>query len=306
MTVTDAPFALCARLRRSSLAVSLTLALALLVVACSGSPQPAPPASPTAATVPGATPEPPPTPTPPPDPAAILQETGDNLRQAETFRFNVDHEAGSIYVSSVQAKAVQAIGGWNKVQGAEMTIDAYLVSGPDAPTTDGTYVELNMAVTPDSYFLTDPLSGSWTKRPLTSISIPIAELNEIIADAVDAIANPVLAGQEEIDGGNAYKITGDAPADVMDWLLLFPEEGQRVNVELWTDADAKILRKVRIAGAIGQYDDADTVRQVLITDYNAPVDIKTPADGDDCLTNPDATDDCYLDLSQPTLAPAGG
>ena len=303
LTVTEAPFALCARLRRSSLAVSLTLALALLVVACSGGPEPAPPASPTAATVPGGTPEPAPTPTPPPDPAAILKETGDNLRQAETFRFDVSHEAGSIYVSSVQAKAVQAIGGWNKAQGAEMTIDAYLVSGPAADTADGTYVELNMAVTPDSYFLTDPLSGSWTKRPLSSISIPIAELNEIIADAVDAIANPVLAGQEEIDGGNAYKITGDAPADVMDWLLLFPEEGQRVDVELWTDADAKILRKARIAGAIGEYDDADTVRQVLITDYNAPVAIETPAEGDDCLTNPDATEDCYLDLSQPTPTP---
>ena len=227
-----------------------------------------------------------------------MRETGENLRQAETFRFDVDHESGSIYVSSVQAKAVRAVGGWNRAQGAEMTVDAYLVSGPQGATTDGTYVELNMAVTPDSYFLTDPLSGVWTKRPLENISIPIAELNRIMAEAVDAIDNPVLVGEEEIDDRNAYKITGDAPATVMAWLLLFPEEGQRVNVELWTDAEAKILRKARIAGAIGQYDDAETVRQVLITDYNATVEIETPADGDDCL-NPDATENCYLDLSQP-------
>ena len=179
-----------------------------------------------------------------------------------------------------------------------MTVDAYLVSGPQGATTDGTYVELNMAVTPDSYFLTDPLSGVWTKRPLENISIPIAELNRIMAEAVDAIDNPVLVGEEKIDDRNAYQINGDAPATVMAWLLLFPEEGQRVNVELWTDAEAKILRKARIAGAIGQYDDAETVRQVLITDYNATVEIETPAAGDDCL-NPDATENCYLDLSQP-------
>lgn len=270
------------------LLTALLLPASLLTLACGGetpaaaAPTPAPAAL---SGAPDATPEPPPTPTPPPDPAAILSATAANLRGADSFRFDVDHESGSIYVSSVQAKAVKAVGGWNKAQGAEMTVDAYLVSGPTAPVKDGTYVELNMAVTADSYFLTDPLSGFWTKRPLENISIPIVELNRIMADAVDSIANPVLAGEEALDGSNAYKITGDAPASVMAWLLLFPEEGQRVNVELWTDAAAQILRKVRIAGAIGQYDDADTARNVLITDYNAPVDIATPGPDD------------YLDLS---------
>ena len=273
---------------RGRLAMAVVLALALPGLACGGgavAPTAAPAAAAPAPAASDATPLPSPTPTPPPDPAAILAETGANLRQAQSFSFDVNHEAGSIYVSSVQAKAVTAVGGWDSAQGAQMTIDAYLVSGPDADTGDGTYVELRMAVTPDSYFLTDPLSGYWTKRPLANISIPIAELNSIIADAVDAIANPTLAGEEEIDGQRAYKITGDAPATVMAWLLLFPEEGQRVDVELWTDAEAKILRQVRISGAIGQYDDADTVRQVLITDYNAPVDIETPGPDD------------YLDLS---------
>lgn len=277
-------------LTRAGLGAALLLAAltaSLLPLACGGgtpaASAPTPPAAMSGA--PDATPEPPPTPTPPPDPAAILSETAANLRGAASFRFDVDHESGSIYVSSVQAKAVKAVGGWNKAQGAEMTVDAYLVSGPQAPVKDGTYVELNMAVTADSYFLTDPLSGYWTKRPLENISIPIVELNQIMADAVDSIANPVLAGAEALDGENAYQINGDAPASVMAWLLLFPEEGQRVNVELWTDAEAKILRKVRIAGAIGQYDDADTARNVLITDYNAPVDIATPGPDD------------YLDLS---------
>lgn len=276
-------------LTRAGLGAALlltALTASLLLLACGGGETPAASAPTTAMSgAPGATPEPPPTPTPPPDPAAILSETAANLRGAASFRFDVDHESGSIYVSSVQAKAVKAVGGWNKAQGAEMTVDAYLVSGPKAPVKDGTYVELNMAVTADSYFLTDPLSGYWTKRPLENISIPIVELNQIMADAVDSIANPVLAGAEALDGENAYQINGDAPASVMAWLLLFPEEGQRVNVELWTDAEAKILRKVRIAGAIGQYDDADTARNVLITDYNAPVDIATPGPDD------------YLDLS---------
>lgn len=274
-------------LTRAGLGAALLLTASLLPLACGGgTPAASAPTAPAAMSgAPDATPEPPPTPTPPPDPAAILSETAANLRGAASFRFDVEHESGSIYVSSVQAKAVKAVGGWNKAQGAEMTVDAYLVSGPQAPVKDGTYVELNMAVTADSYFLTDPLSGYWTKRPLENISIPIVELNQIMADAVDSIANPVLAGAEALDGENAYQINGDAPASVMAWLLLFPEEGQRVNVELWTDAEAKILRKVRIAGAIGQYDDADTARNVLITDYNAPVDIATPGPDD------------YLDLS---------
>lgn len=268
--------------RRGLGAVVALLALGFLAAGCGGSAEPTP-AAPVAA--PAAANAPAPTPTPPPDPAALLAETSQNLRQAQSFNYHVEHEAGSIYVSSVQAKATIAKGGWNAEQGAQMTIDAYLVSGPDVPTTDGTYVELNMIVTPDSYFLTDPLSGFWTKRPISSISIPITELNDIIADAVDAVANPALAGKEELDGKATYKITGDAPASVMDWLLLFPEEGQRVDFEIWTDAEAKILRQTRISGAIGQYDHADSVRRVTLSDYNAPVDIEPPSPDD------------YLDLS---------
>ena len=264
----------------------IALGAALLAAACGGSDTTAAPAEP--AVAPAAQPaaeQPEPTPTPPPDPAALLVETAENLRQARSFNFVVEHESGSIYVSSVQAKATVAKGGWNADQGAQMTVDAYLVSGPDTPPADGTYVELNMIVTSDSYFLTDPLSGHWTKRPFSSISIPITELNNIIAAAADSIENPVLAGEEEIDGKSAYKITGDAPATVMDWLLLFPVEGQRVDVEIWADTKEKILRQARIIGPIGEYDDADTVRKVSVSEYNEPVDIETPGPDD------------YLDLS---------
>ena len=275
----------CSKLVRRGLAAAALLALGALALACGGGSDTPPPAEPAAAAPQPAAGQPTPTPTPPPDPAALLAEAAENLRQAQSFNFVVDHEAGSIYVSSVQAKATVAKGGWNVEQGAQMTIDAYLVSGPDAPPTDGTYVELNMIVTPDSYFLTDPLSGFWTKRPLSSISIPITELNNIIAAAADAIENPVLAGEEEIDGKSAYKITGEAPATVMDWLLLFPMEGQRVNVEVWTDTEEKILRQARIMGSIGEFDAADTVRKVSVSDYNAPVEIEPPGPDD------------YLDLS---------
>lgn len=266
--------------------IAIVLCVGLLAAACGGSEPPATPSEPAAA--PAAQPaaeQPTPTPTPPPDPASLLVETAENLRQARSFNFVVEHESGSIYVSSVQAKATAAKGGWNAEQGAQMTVDAYLVSGADAPTEDGTYVELNMIVTPDSYFLTDPLSGHWTKRPLASISIPITELNNIIATAADSIENPVLAGEEEIGGNSAYKITGDAPATVMDWLLLFPVEGQRVDVEIWTDTEKKILRQARIIGPIGEYDDADTVRKVSVSEYNESIDIETPGPDD------------YLDLS---------
>ena len=180
----------CSNLVRSGLAVAALLALGALALACGGGSDAPPAAEPAAAAPQPAAEQPTPTPTPPPDPAALLAETGQNLRQAQSFNFLVEHEAGSIYVSTVQAKATVAKGGWNAEQGAQMTVDAYLVSGPDTPPTDGTYVELGMIVTSDSYFVTDPLSGFWTKRPFNSISIPITELNSIMAASADSIENP--------------------------------------------------------------------------------------------------------------------
>ena len=275
------PLRFVAAIRRFLPTIAVITAMALLVVglACGGSETPNTSPEPAAAQpAAGAASEPTPTPTPPPDPAALLSETANNSRALESMRFSVTHETGSIFVSSVNAKATDANGAWNRTEGADIAIDAYLVSGPDADPTSGTYVQLNMLVTPDSYFITDPLSGVWTKRPLNSLPVPITEIANIVGEMLNKVEDPQLAGQESLDGVETYLITGRAPATVMEWLLLEGVEGQYVDVEIWTDTEQKLLQKARLSGQIGEFDGADTVRSIILTDFNGSVSVEAPTD----------------------------
>ena len=269
---------------RSGLGAVALLALGALALACGGSAEPTP-APPAAAAPAAAASVPTPTPTPPPDPAEILNAAAANARTLASMRFAVTHETGSIYVSTVNAKATEARGSWDAAQGADITIDAYLVAGADAAPETGTYVELNILVTPDSYFITDPLSGVWTKRPLDSLAVPIDQIANIMGDMLTMIEDPVLAGRDEVDGVESYRITGRAPSTVMEWLLLTGVEGQYVDVAIWADTEQKLPRKARLTGPISEHDDPNTVREITLTDLNEAVEITVPGPDD------------YLDLS---------
>ena len=259
------------------IAAIAALAMLVTVLACGGSEEPDAPvesASPVAQPAAQATA----TPTPPPDPITLLAETAATTRALDSMRFAVTHEIGSIFVSAANAKATEARGAWNATQGADIAIDAYLVAGPDADLESGTYIQLNMLLTPDSYFITDPLSGVWTKRPLSSVPVPIDQIANIVGNMLETVENPQLAGQESLDGVATYRITGRAPATVMEWLLLKGVEGQFVDIEIWTDTEEKLIQKLRLTGPVGEFDDPDTVRVITLSDVNGSVSVEPPTD----------------------------
>ena len=73
-----------------------------------------------------------------------------------------------------------------------------------------------------------------------------------------------------------YKISGSAPASVMNWLPITAEDGQTLQVEVWTDVEQKMLRRLSAVGPVGQFDQPDTVRSITLTGINEPVTIEPP------------------------------
>ncbi len=244
---------------------AIALVLGMLVVACAGPDAPA------------ATPIPP-TPTPVPDPAAILKETSDNLRDLRSAEFVLRHETGAVFLPAFSAKLTEARGAWDAQQGAELHVDAYLVADAQTEPESGIYLGMQSVITPDAYYGTDPFSGAWLKQPQSFVPIPVTELNRLMADLVDMIDGPVLDGAEEVDGLRTYRISGDAPASVLNWLPLSAEPGQTVRIEVWTDTERRMLRKLRVIGPVGMFDQADTVREIHLSNINGPVSIDPPTE----------------------------
>ncbi len=218
----------------------------------------------------------PPTPTPVPDPAALLAETAANLRAVQSTRFHLGHEVGSIYLPDFSAKVTDISGSWDADAGTELSIDAYLVSGPDADHASGSYVQVRAIATPAGYFVTEPISGLWLKQPTQMAPIAVDRLQDIVAGLVDDVENPELAGEEPLDGVATYRIAGNVPASAMDWLPFTPSAGQSLRIQIWTDTEEKLLRRLDAMGAVGEFDPPDTHRTIVLTEFGESVTIAPP------------------------------
>ena len=104
----------------ASIAASVVL---LLVAACGGG------ASGTLNNQQGNPPSPSPTATLPPiDAQQLLTATAANMESVESMRFSLTHPSGSIYVDSLSAQITAANGVWDSYQGADLTVEGYVVS----------------------------------------------------------------------------------------------------------------------------------------------------------------------------------
>jgi hypothetical protein len=215
-------------------------------------------------------------PTPTPDPDVILADTSTNLRRMQTARFNLVHDPGSIYVSAFSAKITDISGAWSLEQGATFLVDTYLVADHEADVDSGAYFQLKAVVTPNGYYGTEPVTGAWTKQPVSLIPIPVAELHVIMSGVLESLQNAKVTGRHDLDGIDTYRITGSAPASTLDWLLLNAEDDQSLRMEIWTDVENRWLRKVRIHGPVGRFDHPDTVREIRLYDINEALTIEPP------------------------------
>ena len=213
---------------------------------------------------------------PPIDPQQLLTATTANMESVESMRFSLTHPTGSIYVDSLSAQITEANGVWDSHQGADLTIEGYLVSGPAAEFQDGIFVRLKMVITPDSYFLVDPASRSWTKQPNSLIPLSIEELAIIMADLIREVDDALITGDERVNGVRAFRLNGVADASVMSWTGLNTNNRPDVDVEIWIDAAKLLPIKARVVGPVGEYDDSGTVREIILSDINNQLVIDAP------------------------------
>ena len=210
------------------------------------------------------------------DPQQLLTATAANMESVESMRFSLTHPSGSIYVDSLSAQITAANGVWDSYQGADLTVEGYIVSGPAAESQDGIFVRLKMVITPDSYFLVDPASRSWTKQPNSLIPLPIEELAIIMADLIREVVDARITGDERVNGVRAFRLSGVADASVMSWTGLNTSNRPDVNVEIWIDAAKLLPIKARVVGPVGEYDKPGAVREITLSDINNQLVIDAP------------------------------
>jgi hypothetical protein len=138
------------------------------------------------------------------------------------------------------------------------------------------FVEINVITIGEEAYMTDFFSGQWRTVPLETLPVNFLDFGQTLADIVDAVAGPSFSGVEEIEGRPYQRITGTVPSEALAALVPGAAEGLEVGLELWLDRESFLLSRVLITGPVLTGDVPETVRLLLIDDFNVPVDITPP------------------------------
>jgi lipoprotein LprG len=133
----------------------------------------------------------------------------------------------------------------------------------------GNLQELDFVLAGDTVHFKGPTGGyqTMTREQLAAVYDPSAVLTgvpELLSTATEAHTE----GIEQVGGGDAYKITVTASAQVL--AKLVPGVSQDVKGTVWVDVSSSRLRKIDLSLTGGKV-------IVTLDDYDAPVTITPPA-----------------------------
>lgn len=228
------------------------IALLSLFVGCGTSPTP----------IPEATAE------PTPSPEAAIAFAVLNLLELKSAAFTLEHQTGSTtLLPGLSMK--KATGVVDIPDRLRLTVEAELA-------VPRTFVEINVITIGEQAYMTDFFSGQWRTVPLESLPVNFLDFGQILASIIEAVAGPSFSRVEEIDGRQYQRVTGSVPSEALAALVPGAAEGLEVELELWLDLEAALLRRVLITGPVLTGDIPETVRLLAIDNINVPVDIAAP------------------------------
>lgn len=231
-------------------AVSIALAAALLAVSCES--------------------EPTATPTPVITAEDVRDRSAEGLRALSSVHFRISHEEGGtdIGFSTVLTEA----------EGDGLFPDkaSYVAKGRNALFGDAVF-EMDLVQDGETTYLRDRISMVWQTLPPGALPIIFVNINHGIADALASLRDTELTDGGAVDGAPVHKLTGVADAAAMRGFAPGAPEGETLHLEVWTEREGYLVRKVRVTGPLLADDPPDIVRILELSRFDEPVSIEPPS-----------------------------
>ena len=210
-----------------------------------------------------------PTPTPEPvDPKQELQRTVQRLIDLQSASFDLEHTVGS--TNLLPGVIMHRAYGQAVVPGQfEVTVESELLF-------PRSYLEIGMITVDGASYMTNVLNGEWAEVPPDSLPINLTNFGVTLAEIVDKVQDPELLGEEEVDGTDAYRISGSVMSENLIVLVPSAATGFQVALEMWVEKDTGALRQALITGQVVATDVIDAQRKLTLDDIDDPVTIRPP------------------------------
>ncbi len=235
--------------RRKLLYVVMAIGLLSLAVACQG----------------GATP----TPTERPELSVdeLLSRVGESLAALSSVRFRMTDEmqTGAEFFG-------QTLKG---VEGEVSASDSMRIL-VDVESAAFGFVEIEIVAAGEQAYMKFSKDAPWAPLDLAQVPFNFTGMGVTLSELVPLLEDATIAGRESVGGAQAIRVEGFVASEDLSDLITSADSGHAVMLTLWIDEDEHTLQQLRLTGKVFDDDGPETMRLIVITEFNVPIEIQLP------------------------------
>lgn len=209
-----------------------------------------------------------PGPSPTPDARTLADEAAARLAQVKTFHFVLTHENGGSPIA-LGLSMTRAEGDMEKPDRLKAEIQA------TAPNFGNVRINTEVISIGSSAEIQNPFDRTkWVTLPGSN---PIAQLFDPAQGAtavLKSVQSPTITGEEQIAGIPCWKLQGNIDAGQLEAFTPTAQAGYQVKGYAWIGTNDHLVYRVRLEGPVGPDDAKNIVRQVDLSNFDAPVTIQ--------------------------------
>lgn len=205
-----------------------------------------------------------------PDVETILSDASARLDETETMSFSMELE-GTTYVD--EAKTIQLLGAEGVMQRPDK-VDVVFT----ALVLRTQQISIRMITIGEEAWITDIVTGKWVPSPPEFGYNPAVLYDEVdgLGPVMSRMGDPKLEGSDEIDGHDAWHITGSVDGEITQKMTSGTMRGSHQGLELWIDEENNDMLRIRIAEPTDEDLEDPATWTLTLSDHGKDVKIERP------------------------------
>lgn len=202
----------------------------------------------------------------------IFSGAADQLQGTESMAFKMEIEGTTFVDGAGSIKLQGAEGIMQRPDKVDVTFTAEVLGTQQ--------ISIRMITIGEEAWITDIVTGKWVSSPPEFGYNPsvLYDDEDGLGPVMDRLDDPTLEGSEEIDGRDAWHVSGTVDGDVIKSMTSGTMRGSSQTLDLWIDKETNDILRIRIAEPTDEDIDDPATWTLTLSKHNEDVTIENPTD----------------------------
>lgn len=204
------------------------------------------------------------------DVAKVLENASERLSETDTMHFSMDVEGTTVIDSAGTMRLLGAKGTMERPNKVDVQFQIRVLGAQT--------LSIRMITIGDRSWTTDIVTGKWVNAPSEFGYNPavLYDNQDGLGPVMGKLDNAELAGTENIDGREAYHVTGTASQEVIRPLTSGTMTGDDIGIDLWIDGETWDILRIVVTEPEDSGKEHPATWTMNLSDFNQKVNIEPP------------------------------